>query len=321
MRTKHSSKAESCVEDAAGKFIHDRIESVFSFGDGRINDTYRLNTDKAGYICQRIRGSMDTGILEHNYLLYSEAFEKAGLLFPKWMKTEEDSYFYTDADGQHWRMYPFINGEISTIPLYRDMIFACGKGLAGLHRILQTLWEKPLAVFPMHHDLEYYYDHYLWVLNNDLSGEERDEELEKYISIKIRDFLDIRTDRSAVIHGDPKLANILFERGKIKAFIDLDTVMPGSLSEDIADCARSCCENEGNIDADMLQVFLQGYQSEGADLLSSEEAELLPQMISKICFELGLRYYTDAVAKKKSFKEKHPGYLLNKARMNLMKSE
>lgn len=318
MKTKHSSKAERYAEEIGKRFISDRISHAYSFGDGRINDTFCLVTDKENYICQKIRGKIDTGILEHNYLLYSEVFEKANLPYPRWLKTCEDEYFYTDDNGDHWRAYKLISGETPSPPLDADIIYACGKGLAGFHLILQKLKEKPIATYPMLHDLDHYYDRYLKVLDHGLSDETRDVEVEQYIGSRIQDFLDIRTDRSAVIHGDPKLANILFENGKFKTFIDLDTVMLGSLLEDIADCVRSCCVKEGKIDEDLMQAFLRGYQSEENGLFGKEELSMLPRMINKIRFELGLRYYTDAIAKEKSFKEKYPGYLLEKARKNLV---
>ncbi|MCF7994036.1 MAG: aminoglycoside phosphotransferase family protein [Chromatiaceae bacterium] len=48
---------------------------------------------------------------------------------------------------------------------------------------------------------------------------------------------------SYVTHGDPKLDNVLFARDEDRALclIDLDTVQPGLLHQDIADCLRSCC--------------------------------------------------------------------------------
>ncbi|WP_201222650.1 phosphotransferase enzyme family protein [Halochromatium roseum] len=48
---------------------------------------------------------------------------------------------------------------------------------------------------------------------------------------------------SYVTHGDPKLDNVLFARNEDRALclIDLDTVQPGLLHQDIADCLRSCC--------------------------------------------------------------------------------
>lgn len=48
--------------------------------------------------------------------------------------------------------------------------------------------------------------------------------------------------------------------------------------------------------------------------MAEEVRELLPAALSKICFELGLRYYTDAVSKSEIFTEKYPGYRIVNAK-------
>jgi Ser/Thr protein kinase RdoA (MazF antagonist) len=46
-----------------------------------------------------------------------------------------------------------------------------------------------------------------------------------------------------ITHGDPKLDNILFARDQDRALclVDLDTIQPGLIHHDLADCLRSCC--------------------------------------------------------------------------------
>ena len=306
------------VEEICREFIQGRISRASLIGDGRINDTFCVKAGEESFICQRIQRKMDTDILEHNYLLYSAALDRVKLAYPKWLRDRDGRFFYTDCKGNHWRMYPMIGGTVLQVPLPEEALFACGRALAGIHAALQGMAEKPKAVFPMLHDLKYYYEKYLCVLEHDLSGKERDPELEKYFASGIEEFRNLQTDRTAVIHGDPKLANILFSEGNVKAFIDLDTVMPGAVIEDVADCVRSCCAWKGKIDTGAQQIFLQGYQSRDNGLLNGKDLKCLPQVIRKIRFELGLRYYTDAIAEEKSFKEKYPGYLMGKARENCL---
>ena len=62
-----------------------------------------------------------------------------------------------------------------------------------------------------------------------------------------------------VIHGDTKLANIIFRDGKIFAFIDYDTIMTGSILDDLADCIRSCCIVNGVFDRDTAEMIVKGY--------------------------------------------------------------
>ena len=141
--------------------------------------------------------------------------------------------------------------------------------------------------------------------------EERDEELEKKIDDKIDAMLNVKLDTSSVIHADTKLSNILFCNGKVVGSIDMDTIMPGSVLEDIADCIRSSCVNSGRFDKEAAEQIIKGYES----LSSKKEIEKdLPQVFDKICFELALRYYTDSLSEEKYFKESYLGYNRERAK-------
>lgn len=288
---------------------------VRPFGDGHINDSFLVETDDGKYVCQRICKAMNVSRLEHNYLLYAEACDKTSWPYPKWMKTQDGKLFYKDKAGDCWRTYPLIEGQILFPPLTKEELYACGQGLSKMHAILQTLSEKPKPVYPMLHDLSHYYDRYLQIIRDETYfADHREAEVEKFLHENIEDFLHLDSGRKAVIHGDPKLGNIVFQDGRVKTFIDLDTIMEGSLLEDLADCVRSCCLTDGRLDQKAVQILLEGYLSSEDLGLTEGELRKLPDVIRKICFELGLRYYTDSIAHVKSFKEKYPGYLLEKAK-------
>ncbi len=296
-------------------FLERAALCVQPFGDGHINDSFLVETEDGEYVCQRIRKAMDVSCLEHNYLLYAEACEKANWPYPKWMKTQDGKLLYKDQAGDHWRTYPLIKGQILSSPLSKEELYACGQGLSRMHVILQTLPRKPKPVYPMLHDLKHYYERYLRMIRDGACfDDQRDCEVERFLHENIEVFTCWDGGRKAVIHGDPKLGNIVFQDGRVKAFIDLDTIMEGSLLEDLADCVRSCCLTDGRLDQKAVQILLDGYLSVANHMLTEEEIRKLPDVIRKICFELGLRYYTDSIAHKKSFKEKYPGYLLGKAK-------
>ena len=342
------------------------VTEVKPFGTGHINETFLVTAGGAKYICQRLQPLMDTGRLKRNYLRYSKVLQDAGIRFPLWLPRRNDGeYFTTMENGDHWRIYPFLTGYEAKLPLSEEEAEACGRGLAELHQALQNLPEKPEAVYPMLHDLPYYLERYRNLIGSTNRSNafrtrstseseqiretppalcleaQRDPEMEEQIEKLSERFLTFsgKMSRKAVIHGDAKLANMLFQDGTVTAFLDLDTVMEGLILEDLADLIRSAGtvtvpgndfpSGSGNeqssasaatadsrrFDPAISDAILRGYLSARNGLLTSEEISLLPEAISKICFELALRYYTDSISVNKSFREPTPGYRLMKARI------
>ena len=102
-----------------------------------------------------------------------------------------------------------------------------------------------------------------------------------------------------LIHGDPKVNNILFDTRTEQAvsIIDLDTIKPGLIHYDIGDCLRSGCNPLGEetmnwqavqFDSDRCQHILQGYLSVAKSFLSPNDYMFLYDAIRLIAFELGL---------------------------------
>ena len=291
------------------KFINADARLISSNSSGLINDTFLVSAAGKMYVVQRLNRNMNTEFLEFNYGLYSKACEENNWLYPKWIKDSEGDYFYIDSDDDKWRMYPFISCEILEKPLSKERLFSLGQGLARMHEIFDSMDGKPKAVYPKLHELSYYYDEYKRVISE--TKEERDEELEKIIDDKIDAMLDVKLDTSSVIHADTKLSNILFCNGKVVGSIDMDTIMSGSVLEDIADCIRSSCVYSGRFDKEDAEQIIKGYESISS---KKEIEEKLPRVFEKICFELALRYYTDSVSETKYFKEIYPGYSRERAK-------
>ena len=127
-----------------------------------------------------------------------------------------------------------------------------------------------------------------------------------------------------IIHGDPKVNNILLDAGTgwALSLIDLDTVKPGLVQYDLGDCLRSGCNPLGEETTDLARVrfdlsfcraILRGYLSQAREFLTPGDYDCMYDAIRLIAFELGLRFFTDYLAGDFYFKASRPQHNLDRA--------
>jgi hypothetical protein len=113
-----------------------------------------------------------------------------------------------------------------------------------------------------------------------------------------------------LIHGDPKLENFIGDAdGSACGLLDLDTVRLGLVHHDLGDCLRSACNSVGE-EGDSEPVFdeaacreiLSGYFSIADMAWSISQRELIYDGVLLICFELGMRFFTDYLSGNTYFK-------------------
>lgn len=109
--------------------------------------------------------------------------------------------------------------------------------------------------------------------------------------------------RTVAIHGDTKLDNFLFstQTGRVKALVDLDTIMPQTWLADWGDMVRSLVNVAGEKEADMARVqvdmeifeaLARGFLSTASEI-TGEEAALILDAPQIIAIELGVRFLAD----------------------------
>jgi len=109
--------------------------------------------------------------------------------------------------------------------------------------------------------------------------------------------------RRTLIHGDTKLENFLFDvrSGRVKALVDLDTIMAHTWLADFGDMVRSLCNvaGEREADAEKIQVDMEVYRAVTTGFLRSArnvtaaELDLMVDSVEAIALELGMRFLTD----------------------------
>lgn len=251
---------------------------------------------------------------------------------PRVLLTQDAQDHWMDEHGSFWRAISFIEGSES-FDTMRDLDQAqeVGYALGMFHSLISDLSPVQLAdTLEGFHITPRYWQQYEQVLaqTNVASTPE------------VAYCLQFTSDRQALVHvledakeqgklplrlmhGDPKINNVMFDiaTGKAVSVVDLDTVKPGLVHYDIGDCLRSGCNLAGEetqqwetveFDTELCRGILKGYLSV-ANFLTESDYAYLYDSIRLIAFELGLRFLTDHLAGNVYFKVKYPEHNLARA--------
>jgi Ser/Thr protein kinase RdoA (MazF antagonist) len=252
---------------------------------------------------------------------------------PRVLLTQDSQTHWVDSQGQVWRGISFIPNTTTfdTIPSTHHAQ-EIGYGLGMFHTLISDLPAERLAdTLEGFHITPRYLAQYEAVQAK--SRQTQTPELThclKFVCDRKSWVSVLETAKAAgklplrLMHGDPKINNILFDRQTEQAIslIDLDTVKPGLIQYDIGDCLRSGCNLSGEetqqwetvrFETDLCQAILSGYCSVAQTFLTDHDYLYLFDAIRLIAFELGLRFLTDYLAGDIYFKTTYPGHNLIRA--------
>jgi Ser/Thr protein kinase RdoA (MazF antagonist) len=311
--------------------------AVTPLGEGLINHSYRVDAPGSAYVLQRINGAVfpqPERIMENLSALAAAALAlpDSGVRLPT-LATAGDLAYVRDTDGHVWRLMECIEPSrtlkrVDSAGQAREV----GRVLGRFHRLGAELDPASLAVtLPGFHHTPSYLAALQAAAAKALPESEVATALafideRRALASVLDDALARGSTRARLIHGDPKVDNLLFDADGRKALclIDLDTVQPGLLHHDIGDCLRSCCNRAGEAGADsvrfdltLCEALLTGYAETTAGLLSDAEIELVAPAIRLIPLELGIRFLTDHLQGDRYFRVRHRGENLSKARRQL----
>ncbi|MGB3237997.1 MAG: aminoglycoside phosphotransferase family protein [Geitlerinemataceae cyanobacterium] len=323
-----------------------QIADIRPFGSGNINDTFRVTLDSSteqSLILQQINTQVfrTPKLVMHNMRVCTEHMRSRLQDFPldrRWevpriFLTKKGQDHFIDADGNFWRAMSLIE-DTESFDVMGDVERAIevGYALGTFHNLVSDLLPETLSdTLEGFHITPCYLQQYEKVLakTTPIQTPEANYCLQfvndraswSYIleKAKAQGKLPLR-----LMHGDPKLNNILFDTktGKAVSLIDLDTVKPGLVQYDIGDCLRSGCNPAGEetedwdsvyFETDLCRNILQGYFSVARAFLTENDYLYLYDAIRLMAFELGLRFLTDYLAGNVYFKVKYPEHNLARA--------
>jgi Ser/Thr protein kinase RdoA (MazF antagonist) len=329
----------------AGFAIDAPIGPIGPLGQGLINLSFRVRAGSRDWVLQRINGEVfphPERIMANLQILAERGAEasRLGLKLPALAVGRDGAPFVRATDGALWRLMELIPDAVTLTGLETsDQAHAVGTVLGRFHRFAAELPRGRLQVsLPGFHHTPNYLDQHL-AARGLVNAAHEDESAAlrgcfAWIDER-RGLARVLEDARAqgligerVIHGDPKLDNILFDTSgrRALALIDLDTVQPGLIQQDLGDCLRSCCNRSGespqdegrpNFDLGLCAAILDAYGEETRGLLGAGDVAVLYDSIRLLPFELALRFLTDHLEGDRYFRVTYRGQNLEKARTQL----
>jgi len=106
-----------------------------------------------------------------------------------------------------------------------------------------------------------------------------------------------------VVHGDPKISNILFDRetGEARCLVDLDTLARMPLPLELGDAFRSWCNPKGEdqrltgFSLELFEAAVGGYAAHARAWITRPEWQAIVPAVRTIYVELAARFCADAL--------------------------
>ncbi len=301
---------------------------------GLIHDSFRIEWDGGPLgtaVLQRLAADVfpDPPAIAANLAALRDAWADCPQVppLPEPIPVREGGWLWRDGTGRYWRMWHWIEGRVCSAPPGAAECTALGEILGRFHRCANRpgpiRFRTTLPGF--HHTPGYLRRLDELVAANPLPSTAEGRYLARCIARerasagRLQQALAAGLVRLRVVHGDPRLDNLLFEPGgsRVVALLDLDTVQPGLIHHDLADALRSaCCVQAGeevDYDTGRAAAILRAWFAVAGDLLSPPERRLLLPALRLLPFELGLRFLSDHLAGDRYFRVSAPGENLQRA--------
>lgn len=316
--------------------LQEELYQITAFGNGLINNTWRIQNSHEDYILQRINDNVfkQPAAITQNISLIATYLKQhhPDYIFAEPIKTGSGEEMFFDKEQGYMRLFPFVkNSHTIDVVQTASQAYEAAKQFGKFTRLLAGLDITQLKItLPNFHNLSLRYQQFLQALEN--GNKERIEEctqsiqcIKQHISI-VQEFdkIQLNTDfTSRVTHHDAKISNVLFDKNnKGICVIDLDTVMPGYFISDVGDMMRTyvspVSEEEKDytnisIRADFVEAIISGYSSEMDAELSATEKKYFLYAGKFMIYMQAIRFLTDYINNDSYYGSKYPGHNLIRA--------
>ncbi len=277
--------------------------AVSPLGKGLINDTWLIEAGDTRFVLQRVNPIFPAEV-NIDIDIVTRHVAARGLVTCKIVPSTSGG-LWTRCGEQTWRLLTFVDGvshDSLSEPVQAE---SAGALLSGFHRAVGDLDHEFTSPRLGIHDTA------------------------RHLAF-LRETLDTRTDHAhyadvsrlghrilaaaanlapypqtpdRIVHGDPKINNLLFTHDTDVAFslVDLDTLARMPLPLELGDAMRSWCNPAGEDDqvsefsARLFELSIHGYAESARDWVAADESAAIVSATETILVELAARFCADAL--------------------------
>jgi Ser/Thr protein kinase RdoA (MazF antagonist) len=272
---------------------------------GLINRTFVVEPSGGGrFVLQKVN-PIFTPLVHEDIEAVTRHLEARGLMTPRLIRARAGRLF-VESGGAIWRLMTFIEGETRERLAAPSEAREAGVLLARFHRAVADLSHefrhRRLGV----HDTP----KHLAALASALE-EHRDlhprHDVVRPLGEEVLAFAQalprLPGVEDRVVHGDPKISNLLFDRstGAGVAIVDLDTLAKMPLPLELGDAFRSWCNPSGEdatkvkFSLELFRAAVRGYAEVARGFIRDAEWRSIVPATETIIIELASRFAADAL--------------------------
>ncbi|MGH8596668.1 MAG: phosphotransferase enzyme family protein [Gammaproteobacteria bacterium] len=270
---------------------------------GLINLTWRVTTTPGlSFILQRLHPIFPPTV-NLNLERVTRHLAARGMPTPRLMATCSGNYWVEDANAT-WRVLSFVAGESFARVPDLEHAHSAGRLLGAFHAALRDFdGQLPFVRAPVHAPRR----HVAALAEALATGRQHRLQpavtaIANEVSSAIAVLPAIAETPLRLVHGDPKLSNLLFGAGATPiCMVDFDTVGYAPLGYELGDAFRSWCNPyiedgvEADFDLSLFEAAIEGYASATIGYITAVEAHAIVSSTELIALELAARFAADAI--------------------------
>lgn len=276
---------------------------IAPLGSGLINETWRIDSERGSFVLQRVNPIFPADI-NRDIDAVTRHIAASGLVTLQLVPNRHAELWTTYAE-RNWRLLTYIDGVSHDALSTPAQAKSAGALLVAFHRAVDDLeheFSSPrLGIHDTARHLEFLHE-----TLRTKSGHPRHADIRRLaerIFAAARELAPLPAMPDRIVHGDPKINNLLFTRDSDLAFslVDLDTLARMPLPLELGDALRSWCNPAGEDDrvsefsAQLFAEAIRGYAQGAAGWMIAAETASIVTATETILIELASRFCADAL--------------------------